>query len=472
MREDQVGSMRPAADRAHQRRLAHELVWLAWPAMLQGLVTTILLFTHRLFLGRYATDALGSMGVSGPLLWSVFSVFGAYGAGIVAVIGRAVGAGDRERANATLRSILVFALLVGLGVAVVGWALSRPLASVLAGGEHTSGAVRAMAVDYMRIVFAVAPLHFVATAAGTAMQASGDTRTPMLIGGVAGVMNLVLTWLLVDGHAGLPELGVRGAALGTAATFTIECVLSLLVLRGRTTALGLGRRAASSRAAPLGAVLRVSGPALVEKIFFHTAYVVFTGLIGHLGNVAMAAHQSLIAIESISFVAAEGLGVAAGALVAQKLGARRVDDAERACWLAVRLGAAALSVVSLLFLIWPEACVRIFTDDPEVVALGAVCLRVAAIAQPVMAVADVLSGALRGAGDTVTPLRAAIIGPLIVRLTACWALAYVLGLGLAGIWIGSTLDWIVRAAYLARAFRKGRWRTIEIKGASNPASNR
>src|SRR5690606_28885904 len=108
------------------------------PAMLQGLVTTIVLFTDRLILGRYATDALGSMGISGPLLWSVFSVFGAYGAGIVAVVGRAVGAGDGERARTTLRSILGFAGVVGVGVGVLGWVFAPLLSEALAGGAATS----------------------------------------------------------------------------------------------------------------------------------------------------------------------------------------------------------------------------------------------------------------------------------------------------------------------------------------------
>lgn len=429
--------------------------------MLQGLVTTLVLFTDRLFLGRYATEALGSMGVAGPLLWSVFSVFGAYSAGIVAVIGRAMGAGQGQRARDTLRAVLSFAVVVGVVVAVLGWFLRWPVAELLAGGARTSHAVRAMAADYMGIVFAVAPLHFVATAAATSLQASGDTRTPMVIGAAAGLINLVISWTLVYGHAGFPELGVRGAALGTAAAFATQCALLLAALWARSGALRLRRdrsdRVSARAGASLRAVLRISGPALGERVLYHSAYVVFTALIGHLGDVAMAAHQSLIAVEAISFVAAEGMGVAAGALVAQKLGAGRPDEAVDAGRLAAILGALALSAVSLVFLIVPERCIGIFTDDPEVIELGARCLRVAAVAQPLMAITDALAGALRGAGDTRTPMQAAFVGPVLVRLSACAILAYPAGLGLLGIWIGSTLDWLVRTLWLTRAFAARRW---------------
>jgi len=434
--------------------LLREVVALAWPAVLQGLVVTAVLFTDRLLLGRYSTEALGSMAVSGPLMWSLVSVFGAYSAGIVAVVGRAVGAQDTPRAHATLQAVLRFAAVVGIVVGGISWVCRAEIVDVLIGNEP-SLATRESATDYLAVVMMAVPLQFVAAAGSTALQASGDTRTPMWIGALAGGLNLVLTWLLIYGHAGLPELGVVGAAVGTATAFAVQMSGTLWVLRVRREAPNL--RVVVRQEGVLKRVLNIATPAFGEKVVYHTAYLVFVALIGRLGDVAMAAHQTLIAIESVSFIAASGFGVAAGALVAQKLGAGATQDAERVGWMSTGLGTVCLSVVGVVFVVWPQACVRIFTDDEAVIELGALCLRVAAIAQPLMAITDALAGALRGAGDTVTPLRAALLGPVLVRLTMCWILAYPLGLGLVGIWIGSTMDWTVRAVWLAWVFKRGRW---------------
>lgn len=441
-------------------QIARELLALAWPAALQGLVTTVILFADRLLLGRYSTEAIASISIAGPVIWSTFSIFLAFAAGIVAVVGRAVGAGDRAKVRATVPVVLIFAAVVGVVVGGAGWILSGDIASLMA-GRDTSLEVQSLAVDYMAPTFVGAPLHFVAIGAATSMQAGGDTRTPMWVAGVAGLVNLLVGWVLIYGHLGAPELGVTGAAFGTVAAYGSQAVLGLAALTWSQRMVAL-RRPLRRTSPALRSVLRVSIPTFGEKVLYHSAYMVFTMLITHLGDVAMAAHQALIAIEGIGFVSAESLGIAAGALVAMKLGASEPGEAKQAGWLSAGLGGGALLLVSMVFVAVPELCVGVFTQDPEVIALGAKCLRVAAIAQPLMAITDALAGALRGAGDTRAPMVAAIVGPVVVRITLCWFLAFPMGLGLLGIWIGSTADWATRAGWLARAFHGGRWQTLAI----------
>ena len=209
-------------------------------------------------------------------------------------------------------------------------------------------------------------------------------------------------------------------------------------------------------------IYRITVPAFGEKLLFHTGYLIFVGMIGHLGDVAMVAHQALIAIESLGFIGSSAFGIAASALVAQKLGAERPDHAEDGAHLAAKLAIIALTTAGIFFFIFAEALLGIFTDNVAAVENGAACLRVAAVAQPLMAIADVYAGALRGAGDTRTPMLAAFIGPLFVRIALCWYLAYSLGLGLLGIWLGSTADWLVRALWLFVVFQRGKWRSLTV----------
>jgi putative MATE family efflux protein len=438
-----------------------EILALAGPAIVAGLVSAVVFATDRLMLGWSGPAALGSMQLSGPVVWSVHSVFGVFSVGLLAVVGRATGAGQGERTRDASTATLAFAFAVGLAVAVLGVACADGLSLAMAGGSPEMASVRHASRSYVEIVFSVTAAVFVAVAGTAALQASGDTRTPMRIGAVTGLVNLGVSGLLVFGLGPFPVLGVQGAALGSAAAFVCQAVLVFWVLwqRGHINTMLPGVTVLTGHLWP---VLRISGPAFGERCIFHAGFLVFAALVGRLGSDATTANQGLVAIESLGFITSQGFGVAAGALVAQKLGAARPDEATATGWTAAVCGAVCLGMVSLLFLAVPELLIGAFSHDPEVLGLGVRCLRVAAVAQPLMAIADVLAFSLRGAGDTRSPLVVALAGPVVVRLSACWFLAFHLDLGLLGIWVGTTLDWFVRAVCLALVFARGKWRTAAV----------
>jgi putative MATE family efflux protein len=410
-----------------------------------------------MLLGHYSDETLGSMQVSGPLLWSVFSVFGAFGAGTLAVVGRATGAGDLDRARRTLRAVFSLAMAIGTVVALMGIGGRVWLTEVLASGPDTSELIRGMARDYLALVFAVAPLGMLGAVGFTALQASGDTRSPAVIAAICGMVNLGLSAVFIFGLLGAPELGIVGAAIGTSASFGLQGLLALYCNQRPGQAISL-RPFEKLQIAPLGPVLRVSIPAFGEKIIFHTSFVIFAGFVGHLGDLAMTANQACIAIESLGFMAAHGFGIAAGALVAQKLGEKSSDDAQTVGWISMILGGGLLAVFGLLFLLIPEQLVGLVTRDPEAIELGATCLRITAIAQPLMAIHDTMAGSLRGAGDTRSPMQVTLVGCVLMRLGACYLLAWPLGMGLVGIWIGTTLDWLLRASWITVVFWRGHWK--------------
>ncbi len=439
-------------------RLQKLLLRLAVPAMLHGLVVTVVFFTDRLILGQYSDTAIGSMGISGPVLWSVFSVFGAFTPGIVATVGRAVGAERFDDAAAIARGCMAFAALTGAIVGFVGFISSPVIAGAIVGDDPSDLEVARQAATYMRIVFAVGPLVLLSAACATTLQASGDTRTPMVAGIVGGSLNLAASWLLVFGHGPFPEWGVAGAGLGSAAAFTSECLILFTVLvRGtREIPLHIPIIWSRTRAGVLSA-LKVARQSYAERAIFHSGFIAYTFIVGHLGAQAMAAHQAVLAVESISFIAAEAFGVAAGALVAQQLGARRPDLAWLGSTLSVRWATGLLLIVAVVFVAIPATLVSPFLQTDAAVALAVPCVLAAAIAQPIMAFCDAIAGILRGAGDTRTPMINAIIGPVFVRLTASYLLAYTFGLGLLGVWLGSTIDWLVRAVWLGIAWWRRKW---------------
>jgi putative MATE family efflux protein len=415
----------------------------------------MILFTDRLILGQFHDAALASMQVSGPVLWSIFSLFGAYGVGVLAVIGRATGEKNVERVQTTMGTALCVALALGTFVGLIGHLATPQITESIIGDVSILDA-KDMANVYLGAVFLSGPAMMLTAVNFTAFQASGDTRTPMWLTGIGGGVNLIVSWVLVFGSCGAPQLGILGAAVGTISSSILSALLGLYMLSKSPIRPRLPRWSA------LRSIMRVAWPALGEKILFHTGFLIFTAYVGRLGETAMTAHQGLMAIESLGFIAASGFGIAAAAIVAQKLGARDPQAAEIGVQIAIKLGLITLCTIGLFFLSSAEWLMGLFTRSHDIINLGAQCMIIAAISQPLMVISDVYAGALRGAGDTQTPMKVALVGPLAIRLGACWLFAYWLDMGLLGIWIGSTLDWLVRSIWLWLVFRRGHWKTIEV----------
>jgi len=430
---------------------------LAAPAVANSLLQTLVFVIDRAVLGHFDDTAIAAMQCAGPLTWTMFAVFGSFSIGTIAVTGRAIGANDRAAATTAVRASLVVALLLGALVGALG-ALFAP-AMVRGFGEGAGPAVTEVAVSYLRAFFPAMPLFFVGLAGISALQAAGDTRTPLAIGIATNAINIVANWVLVFGKLSFPRMGATGSALGSVIAGALEAVLALAVLSRSNASVSLRARPEDARPsldrAAFSALFRVASGSFGERVVYHLGYLLFVRFVTAQGPDAMAANQALLAIESISFLTADGFAVAAGALVAQRLGADDRDGARRAGWLTAAQCAWVLALFALVFALAPTPLVRLFVGDARIVAIAVPVLRFAALAQVPMAIGVVLAQSVRGAGATREAFAVSLLGALFVRIAATWLFSRALGFGLLGVWMGSTTDWLVRAIVYSARWRSG-----------------
>ncbi len=435
------------------------IVSLAWPAITEMVLMTITQIVDMLMVGRLGPAAIAAVGIANQPSFFVMGVFQAMAVGTTAVVARTMGAGDAVSAGRTLKQSILLALVTGVVFTGFFLAISPLVIRFMGAGPG----VYPSSLAYFRVVVGgliVTALTVILTAA---LRGAGDTRTPMVVRGVANLLNILLNYLLIFGAFGFPRLEVMGAATGTVLSrvFTVV-VLFLLIRSNRTVLHWTGPLLSRWDMALIRRIVHVGFPAAAEQVIMRSGQLLFVRTVASMGTVAMAAHQVAMNIESLSIMPGFGFSVAATTLVGQHLGAGRPTWAARAGTLTSQVAVRAMTVMGILLFLFGPSLVRFYTSDPGVIALGGTALRILALAQPFCAISFTMAGALRGAGDTRFVMLSTAVGIWVLRLSTAHILGIMMGLGVAGAWIGLVTDQLARSFLTRRRFRGGTWKRIRI----------
>jgi len=457
----------PPPSPSTSKELDRVIVSLATPAVVENVLLTAVSFTDTLMVGWLRDSAALAAVAMGVFINSVItSLFSALTISSTSLIARSWGARKFENARLYLGQALFLALISGLAVGLSGFFLSPWILSLMG----LSGEALLLGNYYFRLIILVNFFTFPALVLFGALRGSGDTRTPMIITGFGNLLHIVLAFFLIFGWGVCPAYGLKGAAWATVIA-TVLSSLSVIVLAFK----GKGEFYFSLSRFRVyrpyfSEMLSLTAPAFWEALVFRGAQVVFMRFVSALGEIALAAHQVALSIESLSYMPGWGFAVASTTLAGQFLGAGEPGLTERSVWRTTRFGLFVLSAFGLLFLLAGDRIAMLFGGTPEVIAQAGIAIRLGGLEQPGLAVLMILSGALRGAGDTKSPLKATIAGVVVGRLLLVYILAFPVGLGLAGVWLATAFDWSIRAGFVYYYFRKGTWRKFFKTGTSSPAA--
>ena len=438
--------------------IRQDVLHLALPAMGEQLLSMAVGIVDTFLVGHLGAAPLAAVGLANQWVMMATTLFGAVATGSTALIARFIGARQPTQANRVLQQSMLLGALIGVIATLLGVTLARPAMAVL-GAERDVVGLGAAYLQVVSSIFFFSTLMFIGNAS---LRGAGDTRTPLYVMLVVNVLNIVIAWTAINGPFGLPQLGVVGSALGAATGRLVGGVLVLaLLVKGRS---GIQLNLTGLRPDPdlIRRVLRVGLPTGVEQLLFRTGHMVFAWILASLGTLAYAANQVAINGWSLSFMPGFGFALAATTLVGQGLGARDPDGAQQRGYTAYRMGATLMGAVGLMFLLFPAQIVGFFTNDPQVIELGILPLRMVGLIQPVLAATMIFAGGLRGAGDTRWPMVVTAGSIWLVRLPLAYLFAVVLDWGLLGAWSALAIDLSLRGLLNYWRFRSGRWKSVQV----------
>lgn len=426
------------------------LLCLAVPIIIENLLQVMLGTVDTYFAGSISDEAIAGVGVTGIVMNVLVALFVGVGTASVALVSRRHGAKDEPGVRRAVTSSVVLALGLGVVVGVICAASSAPLLRM----TGLDNAAVELTLPYFVAVSTPSAFLSLQMSASSCMRALEDTRTPMVVSGVANLVNIGLDAVFMAAGFGLLGLGAATSVSRAASAV----VLAVLLVKRRWLVLSLGCVSRKD----IKTLAHIGAPAGAEKIVQRAGQLVYTTLIVSLGTGAYAAHNIAGTIEGYLYIPAMGFGLAASTAVGVALGEGNPSKAREETWMSWRVATLTMIVLAAAFFAFAPKLAALFSETPEVQAQVVSVLRLIAFFQPFAALVQVMGGALQGAGDTRFPLYTTLVGIWVIRLGVGAVLALGCGLGLLGIWYAYALDLVVRGCLLAWRFKRGAWASLQL----------
>jgi len=440
-----------------------DVLRIGLPSVLEMVLVALVGSVDTMMVGGVGPEAIAAVGLTAQPRMLLLSIFFALNIGVTAVVARRKGEGRQDKANEALRNALVIISLLSVVIMAVCLPFTRPLMRLAGAQDDTIK----FASEYFLIVNAVLPLNGLTLCISAAQRGVGNTRITMYVNILSNAVNIVLNWLLIGGNLGFPRLEVAGAAIATAIGFVAGFVLSLysIISRksvGRFLHVDVRHSDWRLRKESIAAISKVGGNAMIEQVALRIGFLVYARLVADLGTMAFAAHQICSQFLTISFNFGDGIGVAGTSLVGQMLGKGRADLAMLYGKVSQRMSLVCAIILASIIVLLRVPFVSLFTNDAVVLAMAAQLMFMVAAFQPVQMSSVVISGALRGAGDTRYVAAIMLMCVTLLRPTLTFLSINFLGLGLMGAWGSSIIDMSIRLTCVYKRFRGGKWANIKV----------
>lgn len=416
------------------------ILTLAWPTMLEQLMQTAVQYIDTAMVGSLGTTATAAVGATTTVGWLIGNTVSAFGVGFLAYIARAYGANDKKSASRAVAQTVLVVLAVGTLFTVLPLALSKQIPVWMRVDE----AIRPLASRYFFILYIPMLPRTASILFGTALRAAGDTKTPMKVGIIVNIINVVLNFVMiyetrVRTYFGITVtlygmgLGVIGAAVASAVAYTVGGIYITVVLWKHPMISPRGQSLRPDMQI-LKVCMKTAVPNMLQRFATSFGYVAFASMINSLGEVSTAAHTIANTVESAFYIPGYGMQTAAATLAGNAYGAREEKRLHDLAKMFIPLEIALMVVSGSLLFASAPALIRLFSDKAEVIALGSTVLRMVAVSEPFYGFSIIMEGMMQGVGKTKLPFVFNVLGMWGVRIVGTFICTQVFSLGLVSAW--------------------------------------
>lgn len=443
------------------------ILTLAWPTMLEQLMQTAVQYIDTAMVGSLGTQATAAVGATTTVNWLINSSISALSIGFLAFIAKACGANDKEGAKKAVSQAVIAVLVTGSFFTAVTLALSGVIPVWMQVDEN----IQALAGRYFFILYLPMLPRTASIIFGTVLRAAGDTKTPMKIGVIVNLVNVVLNFLLIYSTRTTTVLGMEimipgagmgviGAAIASAIAFTVGGVCITVVLWRHEMVSPKGQKLRPDWDI-LKPCLRVALPNMLQRFGTSLGYVAFASMINSIGEVATAAHTIANTVESAFYIPGYGMQTAAATLAGNAYGANDKKRMKNLATMFIPIEIILMIVSGACLFVAAPSLMRIFSTSDEVILLGSTVLRMVAVSEPFYGFSIIIEGMMQGVGKTKQPFVYNIIGMWMVRIVGTFICTQMLGFGLVSAWACMIAHNLLLFVLFMICFIRGKWNPLQ-----------
>jgi putative MATE family efflux protein len=439
-------------------KIGKAIFLLAVPMILELIMESVFAVVDIYFVGSLGASAVATVGLTETYLFLLYSIAMGLSMAVTAIVARRIGEKEKDKAGVTAVQAIIIAVIASIPFSLAGIFFAKDLLALMGGDEwvlqHGYGYMQWMLGGNLVIM-----LLFMINAI---FRGAGDAAIAMRVLWIANGFNIILDPILIFGWGPIPAYGIEGAAIATNIGRGIGVVLQVWLLFKGGKHIKVLKSYLTINWAIIIQIIKTSLGGIGQMIVAMTSWIFIMRIISDFGSEAVAGATIAIRIMMFSMMPAWGMSNAAATLVGQNLGAKQPDRAERSVWITGFWNMAFLICVAVIFFLFSDKLIGIFTDDARVITIGSEWLHIVSYSYFVYGWWMVSSQAFNGAGDTITPTKINLVFFWMIQIPLAYTMSTVLDLGYIGIFWAIFISETSVGLFTLWLFTRGKWKNVQV----------